>query len=154
MSFDSSIPVGSPQLSLIDTNITGTAPGDFAFSQTASGSTVDEDGKPLGRLYVEYFGEVHGNASSLSIWLFVKTPTGTYHYEAAGILEAAVQATDGSTTITFSAPYHLVDGPSPVPDTPTDPMPHDGIASLSMKVWVDGTSLYDSSLSLREVAAA
>jgi RNA polymerase sigma factor (sigma-70 family) len=155
MTFDSSVPMGEPELSLVDSRVNGTAGKDIVFMQVASGPTFDIDGEQYGRLYVEYFGEAEGARSWLEIWLMVDTPVGRYEYRANGGVASVVEAEDGSTTYVLTAPYHLTKAPV-IADGTSEPDAalHDGLATLTLKFWSDRSSLYASILSLDEAPAA
>ena len=148
-SFHSSVDFGSPQLSLVDSHVLGGPGGDLTFGQTIQGDTVDQAGKPFGFVNIEYNGEVSQGVDSLfNLWIWVDNPDGRYAYQATGSLTGVVQAPDGTTTYSFSAPYVLTDAPQGLGTSP-HPVPHSGTATLTLKFWVDGT-LYASGLSLAE----
>jgi RNA polymerase sigma-70 factor (ECF subfamily) len=143
--FTASGGVQAASLSLVSQRVSG--PRDQRlFGEVVTGSLVNRDGEPVGTVYIDFGGSIAGTAGSLSsLWLWIDTQEGQYRYAAGGILAAATQADDGSTTYTFSGRYSV----SSIPELVETVLPHDGSISISLGFWNDGT-LFATGVSMTE----
>jgi hypothetical protein len=149
LGFESSVPVGPVQLALVNSHVVGRAGKDLVFSQTAAGPVLGADGTEAGRLYVEYWGSAEGGTGSVSLWIFLDTPAGRYRYDASGNLAAVTVDEKGRVGYSFGGTYSLTDGPAL--EEP-GAVPRAGSISLTLRFWLDGSSLYQVRLALREAA--
>ncbi|HWO69611.1 MAG TPA: sigma-70 family RNA polymerase sigma factor [Actinomycetota bacterium] len=147
LGFESSVPVGTVRLSLVNSRVVGKAGEEVVFSQTVAGPLLGQDGSEAGGLYVEYWGSAQGTSGSVSLWIFLDTPAGRYRYDASGNLAAVTVDADGRVEYTFSGTYSLTDGP--VLEEP-EVVPHDGSIELRLRFWLDRSSLYHVRLALLE----
>jgi RNA polymerase sigma-70 factor, ECF subfamily len=140
-----SVGLQASSVSLVSQRLTG--PHDQRlFGEVMTATIVGKDGTPVGTAYLDFGGSISGTSGSLSsIWLWIDTPDGPYRYAAGGNLKAVTQAEDGSTTYVFSGGYGLSSAPAVVGTG----FPHDGIISVSLSIWGDG-SLYATSVSMDE----
>jgi hypothetical protein len=144
--FSTSGGLAASSLSQISQRVTGQHGDQMLFGEVMQGALVDKHGDAVGTVYLDFGGSIVGaNGSLSSLWLWIDTPEGQYRYAATGNLAAATQADDGSTTYVFGGGFSL----SSVPATLDAPVPHDGIISISLGFWGDG-SLYATSVSMDE----
>ena len=144
--FTTSGGIVAPSLALVSQHVTGQHSDQMLFGEVMQGALVDKHGGTVGTVNLDFGGSIAGGSGSMSsLWLWIDTPEGTYRYAAAGTLEAATQADDGSTTYVFLGGYGLLS----VPATLDTPVPHDGTISIALEVWSDG-SLYATSVSMDE----
>ena len=147
-SFKPGVPFGDASLSLASARSGFVPSGDTLFSHTLKG-TFSHRSVGDGSVYMEYWGSAGAAGGGwISMWLFVDTAQGRFRYEAAGTLESAVLAEDGSVTRIFTADYVLTEWPEEYDGLA---MPHDGVATFTLRFWQDGT-LYRSGIGLDERA--
>ncbi len=80
--------------------------------------------------------------------LFLDTPAGRYEYQATASLASVTPAQDGSAVYGFTGSYALTTAPAAAEAG----MPHDGIITLDLSFWADGTSLYRTGMAFVESA--
>jgi RNA polymerase sigma-70 factor (ECF subfamily) len=144
--FTTSEGIQATNLEQVSQHVTGQHSDPMLFGEVVHGALVDAHGKPIGTVYLDFGGSIVGTMGSLSsLWLWIDTPDGHYSYAAAGSLQAATQAADGSTTYVFAGGFSLASVPSALDAA----VPHDGILSISLGFWGDGT-LYATTVSMDE----
>jgi hypothetical protein len=131
-------------LSLLDSQVTGTASKNILFSQVANGTLGMNDAIAV---HAEYWGAADGPTGPASLWLFLDTARGRYSYVGSASLQSIVSPADGTTTYTYSGSFVLNASPSTDGSVPAK-IPHDGTFELSLGFWQDNTTLYISALSL------
>ena len=147
--FSWSVFEGEAKLSQVSTRVEGSVDRGFLFSQATTGSLTGDDGTDHG-LYLEYWGSANGGDGTSDMWIFVDAADGRYRYDGSLSLTAATLADDGTSTFVFEGDYALADEPESTDDVV---MPRGGAVTLVLRLWSDGTSLYETELSLQESAA-
>lgn len=126
----------------------------MTFSETLSGPRSAPDGSSLGSIYLEYWGWAQPTHGETNLRLYIDGvggPSDRYSYETVGSLLSSVEEPDGTRTLVFAGPYSLNGVPaSTATDQSTETVPHDGTFQLTLRIWQDGTTLFQASLGLTE----
>jgi hypothetical protein len=131
--------------------VDGTAGKKWAFSGEVSGPAVTSK-NPEGRLSIGFSGSAHGASGKVTLWIILDTIQGRFVYSAPGRLTKVTEAGDSRVDYTFTGTYFPVGWP--VSDDGSTfvngDTPHDGTFQLDLRLWEDGTSLYEVGLALQE----
>ena len=150
MSFASDLLGETSSVSLVSSKVQGKVGKAARFSQTVTGS-LDGPNDAVTRIYLEYWGSVsgEGKAGKAEFFaLFLDTPAGRYEYQATASLSSVTPDADGSAVYGFTGSYALTTAPAAAEAG----MPHDGLITLELSFWADGTSLYRTRMALVESA--
>ena len=139
--------LNGPQLSLVSApTVVGHGSDMILFNEAMSGAVIGPNGDQVGTVYVDFGGSISGqNGSLASLWLWVDTAEGHFAYAATGTLAGVTLGPDGATAYAFTGRYALKD----VPVAPEIVLPHDGVITISLGFWPDGT-LYSTAVSLSD----
>jgi RNA polymerase sigma-70 factor (ECF subfamily) len=155
LAFGSSTDLGVGSFEQVSSRVTGSAGRQLIFSQAVAAPRLDVDGVEHGHVYLEYWGSAEGADGSISIWLFIDTPTGRYRFDGEGTLVSTVLDADGVTTYVFSGVYFLAEQPDAVGDASEELPPlRDGTFEIELRFWADARSLYEASVGLTETDAS
>jgi hypothetical protein len=121
------------------------------FQQTAEGSAPNASGVDgAWSVKVGIFGSANESTSSGGFLLYLYTNDRYYEYEAVGQLSAVSQLKSGGYRFVYSGTYRLIT----TVDSHQEPVLQEGTFVLTVDFRADGTSLYQTAVSLRESAAA
>jgi RNA polymerase sigma-70 factor, ECF subfamily len=146
----SSVGIGARTFQQTSSSVTGKAGQHVSFRETAASPRLDRTGTEIGKVRLEYWGDMKGVSGMSGLWLFVDTPNGTYKFEGRGILLSMAGTKEEGVTYVFSGSYSLVEQPVLPPDIAPDVALSDGTFELELKFWLDGKSLYSATLNLVE----
>jgi RNA polymerase sigma factor (sigma-70 family) len=120
------------------------------FQQTAEGAAPDASGVDgAWSVKVGVFGSAKESTSSGGFLLYLYTDDRYYEYEAVGQLSAVSQLKSGGYRYAYSGSYRLIT----TVDANEEPVLREGTFALTVDFRADGTSLYQTALSLRESPA-
>jgi RNA polymerase sigma factor (sigma-70 family) len=120
------------------------------FQQTAEGAAPDASGVDgAWSVKVGVFGSAKETTSSGGFVLYLYTDDRYYEYEAVGQLSAVSQLKSGGYRFAYSGTYRLIT----TVDAQEEPVLREGTFVLTVDFRVDGTSLDQTAVSLRESAA-
>jgi hypothetical protein len=151
MAFWSSVPIRNWQPEPDSVTLEGTAGHKLAFSVEVSGPAVTSK-SPEGSLYVGFSGSAQGASGKVSLSIILDTSEGRFVYQAPGRLSNVTETENSGVDYTFTGNYYAIgwpvadDGSSIV----SGDEPHDGTFRLDLRLWGDGTTLYEVGLALQE----
>jgi hypothetical protein len=120
------------------------------FQQTAEGAAPDASGVDgAWSVKVGVFGSAKETTSSGGFVLYLYTDYRNYEYEPVGQLSAVSQLKSGGYRFAYSGTYRLIT----TVDAQEEPVLREGTFVLTVDFRVDGTSLDQTAVSLRESAA-
>jgi len=121
------------------------------FQQTAEGAAPDASGVDgAWSVKVGIFGSAKESTSSGGFLLYLYTDDRYYEYEAVGQLSDVSQLKSGGYRFAYSGTYRLIT----TVDAHQEPVLQEGTFVLTVDFRADGTSLYQTAVSLQESAAA
>jgi len=121
------------------------------FQQIAEGSAPNASGVDgAWSVKVGIFGSAKESDSSGGFLLYLYTNDRYYEYEAVGQLSAVSQLKSGGYRFVYSGTYRLIT----TVDAHREPVLREGTFVLTVDFRADGTSLYQTAVSLQESAAA
>jgi RNA polymerase sigma factor (sigma-70 family) len=121
------------------------------FQQTAEGAAPNASGVDgAWSVKVGIFGSAKESDSSGGFVLYLYTNDRYYEYEAVGQLSSVSQLKSGGYRFTYSGTYRLIT----TVDAHQEPVLQEGTFVLTVDFRADGTSLYQTAVSLQESAAA
>jgi RNA polymerase sigma-70 factor (ECF subfamily) len=121
------------------------------FQQTAEGAAPNASGVDgAWSVKVGIFGSAKESDSSGGFLLYLYTNDRYYEYEAVGQLSAVSQLKSGGYRFVYSGTYRLIT----TVDVHREPVLREGTFVLTVDFRADGTSLYQTAVSLQESAAA
>ena len=121
------------------------------FQQTAEGAAPDASGVDgAWSVKVGIFGSAKESTSSGGFLLYLYTDNRYYEYEAVGQLSAVSQLKTGGYRFAYSGTYRLIT----TVDANQEPVLQEGTFVLTVDFRADGTSLFQTAVSLQESAAA
>jgi hypothetical protein len=152
LAFSSSVPIRNWQPVLDSVSVDGTTGNRLDFSEEISGPAVTSK-NPQGRLYVGFSGSAQGASGKVSLSIILDTSEGRFVYQAPGRLSNVTETENSGVDYTFTGNYYAIGWPAADDGSPvgvTGDVPHDGSFQLRLRVWGDGTSLYEVGLALQE----
>jgi hypothetical protein len=152
LKLSSSVDLGTGSFERVSSLVSGKARQQVNFKEVATAPRSDRTGNQIGWVHVEYSGGVHESSSGMvGLGLSVDSTDGTYRFEGTGVLLDVADSEEEGPTYVFSGSYALLEQPvSPETASVDDVLLHGGTFELRLRFWVDGKSLYSTSLKLTE----
>jgi RNA polymerase sigma-70 factor (ECF subfamily) len=140
-----------PMMLVSEDKVYGKVGEGVTFQQTAEGAAPDASGVDgAWSVKVGIFGSAKESTSSGGFLLYLYTDDRYYEYEAVGQLSAVSQLKSGGYRFAYSGTYRLIT----TVDAHQEPVLQEGTFVLTVDFRADGTSLYQTAVSLQESAAA